>query len=125
MEQVVEVVDPAEQPSKRIIERLLDVPVKEKTSCFGKSDLCTWGSSSMQGWRHNNEDTHIAEIVELADKKKGMLFGVFDGHGGDKVALDAKEKLTQILLKNKNFKKGDYKKALEESFMAYDLSLAK
>jgi serine/threonine protein phosphatase PrpC len=28
------------------------------------------------------EDAHIARKITLADKSTGMLFGVFDGHGG-------------------------------------------
>ena len=33
------------------------------------------------------EDAHIAREIQLpATKDKGMLFGVFDGHGGKEVA---------------------------------------
>ena len=37
------------------------------------------------------EDSHIASSITLADGKKGMLFGVFDGHGGKEVATYARE----------------------------------
>jgi serine/threonine protein phosphatase PrpC len=32
-------------------------------------------------------------MVNLPNNERGMLFGIFDGHGGNKVALDAKKKL--------------------------------
>ena len=32
------------------------------------------------------EDAHIATGIKLADGSDGMLFGVFDGHGGKEVA---------------------------------------
>jgi len=36
------------------------------------------------------EDAHIAKIIDLPKtKEKGMLFGVFDGHGGKDVAVFA------------------------------------
>jgi hypothetical protein len=37
-----------------------DSPLMKKTSGFGDNSICSWGSSSMQGWRVSNEDTHIA-----------------------------------------------------------------
>lgn len=79
----------------------------------------------MQGWRSQNEDTHIAELLDLPGQQKGMLFGVFDGHGGDKVALDAKKKFTSILIKKTEFcEKGDYTKALEQAFRDFDKTLS-
>ena len=35
------------------------------------------------------EDAHFAREITLADNSKGMLFGVFDGHGGREVAAHA------------------------------------
>jgi serine/threonine protein phosphatase PrpC len=43
------------------------------------------------------EDAHIAKEITLADKSKGMLFGVFDGHGGQEVALHAEKEFQKIL----------------------------
>ena len=40
----------------------------------------------MQGWRSKMEDAHIIQEVTLSNGKKGMLFGVFDGHGGPEVS---------------------------------------
>ena len=65
----------------------LDTPIKEKNPEHGNNEICAWGACSMQGWRCGMEDAHIATEILLPDNKgKAMLFGVFDGHGGDKVA---------------------------------------
>ena len=38
------------------------------------------------------EDSHICQTVDMPNKNDyGMLFGVFDGHGGAEVANYAKE----------------------------------
>ena len=60
----------------------LDTPNKEKFSEKGWNDMAWWGTCGMQGWRVNMEDAHIAEEVYFSDGSKGLLFGVFDGHGG-------------------------------------------
>lgn len=38
----------------------------------------------MQGWRRSMEDSHIANV---SLPNGCSLFGVFDGHGGQEVAL--------------------------------------
>ena len=43
------------------------------------------------------EDKHLIESIQLPDKTQGTLFGVFDGHGGEKVAQFAKEWFPKIL----------------------------
>jgi len=45
----------------------------------------------MQGWRIDMEDAHIATKIYFNDRTDGLLFAVFDGHGGDKVAKFAKQ----------------------------------
>ena len=65
----------------------LDQPIKDKNPESGINEQCAWGACSMQGWRCGMEDAHIAREIQLpATKDKGMLFGVFDGHGGKEVA---------------------------------------
>ena len=51
------------------------------------------------------------------------FFGVYDGHGGDKVALFAGENVHKIVAKQDAFKKGDMKKALEDGFLATDRAI--
>ena len=64
----------------------LDSPITDKNSELGENEICSWGLCSMQGWRTDMEDAHIACPITLPSKKTGLLFGVFDGHGGKEVA---------------------------------------
>jgi len=56
-----------------------------------------WGSAAMCGWRADQEDAHLNEIIDLPSGNKGMLVGVFDGHGGSKVSNYAKAHLKEHL----------------------------
>ena len=98
----------------------LDTPNKEKDSESGKNELCAWGATGMQGWRTGMEDEHLAVEITLHDKSKGMLFGVFDGHGGQEVATHAKKHFKKILVSNSDYKKGNYVDALISAFKEYD-----
>ena len=64
----------------------LNTPIKDKNSEHGSNDMTYWGLCSMQGWRCNQEDDHLAQLVTLPSGEKGMLFAVWDGHGGKDVA---------------------------------------
>jgi serine/threonine protein phosphatase PrpC len=76
----------------------LETPITDKNSEFGKNDIAAWGLCSMQGWRTGMEDAHIAVPIEMPKSKgKGMLFGVFDGHGGKEVAVFAEENFKKTL----------------------------
>lgn len=66
------------------------------------------------------EDAHIATECDLGGGKKGMLFGVFDGHGGKEVALFAEKKFKDIFIGLPNFKSKDYETALKETFFKLD-----
>lgn len=78
------------------------------------------------------EDAHAA-VLDLraqgddtkptpADKRLSF-FGVYDGHGGDKVAIYAGERLHEIVAKQEAFKEGNIKKALEDGFLATDRAI--
>lgn len=63
------------------------------------------------------EDAHICNTNLGA----GMaLFGVFDGHGGQEVALYVKKYYAKILSNLPAFKMRNYRLALEESFLKMD-----
>lgn len=51
------------------------------------------------------------------------FFGVYDGHGGDRVAQFAGEHVHQIIAKQEAFKKGDIEQALKDGFLATDRAI--
>lgn len=57
------------------------------------------------------------------DSKRLAFFGVYDGHGGDKVAIYTGEHLHEIVAKQEAFKEGDLKKALQDGFLATDRAI--
>ncbi|TEA21923.1 Protein phosphatase 2C-like protein 2 [Colletotrichum sidae] len=109
----------------------LSEPVVEKTSAKGEDERLLYGVSAMQGWRISMEDAHITVLDLLTQgsdeaKKhdsKLSFFGVFDGHGGDKVALFAGDHIHDIIKKQETFKKGDYEQALKDGFLATDRAI--
>ena len=72
------------------------------------------------------EDSHTA-VLDLdtakAHKSKLSFFGVFDGHGGDKVALFAGENIHNIIYKQDTFKSGNYAQGLKDGFLATDRAI--
>ncbi|KAK1971725.1 protein phosphatase 2C [Colletotrichum sublineola] len=109
----------------------LSEPVVEKTSAKGEDERLLYGVSAMQGWRISMEDAHTTVLDLLppgsdeAKKHESKLsfFGVFDGHGGDKVALFAGENIHDIIKKQETFKKGNYEQALKDGFLATDRAI--
>ncbi|UKZ48652.1 Protein phosphatase 2C 2 [Trichoderma virens] len=108
----------------------LSEPVVEKTSEKGEDDRLLYGVSAMQGWRISMEDAHTAELNLTPpdnDTKthpdRLSFFGVFDGHGGDKVALFAGEHIHKIVFKQDSFRSGDYAQGLKDGFLATDRAI--
>jgi len=98
----------------------LTKPITEKNATDGKDDRFMFGACSMQGWRKSNEDAHIHEL-DLGDGNS--LFAVFDGHGGEQVAMFCERHFPTMLINNEEYKKKNYQKALEEVFMEIDYLL--
>lgn len=98
----------------------------------GDGDTLIFGTSSMQGWRISMEDAHAC-LLDLkvateggeptAAEKRLAYFGVYDGHGGDKVAIYTGEHLHEIVTKQEAYKEGDLKKALQDGFLAADRAI--
>ncbi|EGS18492.1 uncharacterized protein CTHT_0050940 [Thermochaetoides thermophila DSM 1495] len=109
----------------------LSEPVVEKNSEHGGDERLLYGLSAMQGWRISMEDAHTAVLDLLKDDPKQAaqhpskisFFGVFDGHGGDKVALYAGENIYRIVAKQESFKAGNYEQALKDGFLATDRAI--
>lgn len=101
----------------------------------GQDDRVAYGVSAMQGWRISMEDSHAAVLdlqVGLVDdpnfkpasvENRLSFFGVYDGHGGDKVALFAGENIHKIIAHQEAFKKGDIEQALKDGFLATDRAI--
>jgi protein phosphatase 2C family protein 2/3 len=74
------------------------------------------------------EDAHTT-VLDLnspeakAFAKKLSFFGVFDGHGGDKVALFAGENIHNIIANQDAFKAGKFEQALKDGFLATDRAI--
>jgi hypothetical protein len=85
----------------------------------------------MQGWRISMEDSHTAILDLLEGNPKASkdhaaklsFFGVYDGHGGDKVALFAGDNIYRIVSKQETFKTGNYEQALKDGFLATDRAI--
>jgi len=111
----------------------LSEPVVEKHSDEGQDDRVLYGVSSMQGWRISMEDAH-ATILDLkpgegtddtltAPEKRLSFFGVYDGHGGDKVAIYTGENLHKIIAKQEALKAGNIEQAIKDGFLATDRAI--
>jgi protein phosphatase 2C family protein 2/3 len=90
----------------------------------------------MQGWRISMEDAHANVLdlrsdatnapngtVDSPSHQRISFFGVYDGHGGDKVAIFTGEHLHAIIAKQEAFKSGDYEKAIKDGFLATDRAI--
>lgn len=75
----------------------------------------------MQGWRKTMEDAHVTALDVIEGEVS--VFGVFDGHGGCEVARYVENHLVDELKKNENFKKGNYRQALVDVFLALDRNM--
>ncbi|KXT18261.1 hypothetical protein AC579_2921 [Pseudocercospora musae] len=100
----------------------------------GQDDRVVFGVSAMQGWRISMEDAHAAvldlqalegdeELKPAAADVRVSFFGVYDGHGGDKVALYTGEHLHNIVAKQESFKNKDFEQALKDGFLAIDRAI--
>ena len=80
------------------------------------------------------EDAHAAVLdLQIEDTEKIFqaasvdnrlsFFGVYDGHGGDKVALFAGENIHKILAKQEAFKNKQFEQALKDGFLATDRAI--
>jgi protein phosphatase 2C family protein 2/3 len=88
----------------------------------------------MQGWRISMEDAHACILDLLPEgaesngtatvsEKRFSFFGVYDGHGGDKVAIYTGENLHKIIAKQEAWKDGDVEKAIKDGFLATDRAI--
>ncbi|KOH00041.1 Protein phosphatase 2C 2 [Saccharomyces pastorianus] len=105
--------------------QILSNPVIDKENHSGADSLTAFGLCAMQGWRMSMEDSHILEpnVMTKSDKDHIALYGIFDGHGGAKVAEYCGNRIMDILLEQKSFQKGDLPRALIDTFLHTDVKL--
>ena len=98
--------------------------MREKNPEPGSNEHFSWGACAMQGWRSSMEDSHICKKVEMPNKEDyGMLFGVFDGHGGKEVAEYARDNFKKKFVKTKAFKESNFERALVDTMLELDKDL--
>lgn len=100
----------------------LSEPVTSKESSCCQNSQYKVGSSCMQGWRINMEDAHT-HILSLPDEPGSAFFGVFDGHGGCKIAQHAGKHLHKFIVRRPEFKNSNIKEALQQGFLDMDASM--
>uniref|UniRef100_A0A8C2ZSU9 protein-serine/threonine phosphatase n=1 Tax=Cyclopterus lumpus TaxID=8103 RepID=A0A8C2ZSU9_CYCLU len=96
----------------------LSQPNTTKTSSDGGNGNMSYGFSAMQGWRVSMEDAH--NCIPEFDGEETAMFSVYDGHGGEEVALYCSKYLPDIIKEQKTYKDGKLQMALEEAFLAID-----
>lgn len=95
----------------------LSTPNTAKESDFGDNHpKISYGASAMQGWRTGMEDAHMAHL----DFPNGIIFGVFDGHGGKDVALFAAKYMGAEIQSNEAYRSGNIEQALHDGFLRID-----
>jgi len=100
----------------------LSEPVTSKeTTQYSNNDLLV-SSSCMQGWRIHMEDAHTG-YLNLPTDKSASYFGVFDGHGGMKVAQYAGNNLHKLLTTQSEYDNGDVPEAIRKSFLQLDQNM--
>jgi len=102
----------------------LSEPVTTKFSSRDENHFCKVGSSCMQGWRINMEDAH-KQVLGFADDKDACFFGVYDGHGGVKVAQYAGSHLAKKICSQSAYRKGNVTEAIRHGFMSIDQDMLK
>ncbi|XP_075705095.1 protein phosphatase 1G [Rhinoderma darwinii] len=98
----------------------LSQPNTGKSSGRGGNRSLNYGYSAMQGWRVSMEDAHNC-LPELDGET--AMFSVYDGHGGEEVALYCSKYLPDVIKEQKAYKEGKLQKALEDAFLAIDEKL--
>ncbi|SPP77533.1 probable protein phosphatase 2C T23F11.1 [Drosophila guanche] len=100
----------------------LSEPVTAKESSYCQNSVFRVGSSCMQGWRINMEDSHT-HILSLPDDPGAAFFAVYDGHGGATVAQYAGKHLHKFVLKRPEYNDNDIERALQQGFLDIDYEM--
>lgn len=84
----------------------------------------------MQGWRRSMEDAHTTILDLLEDESETApreerisFFGVYDGHGGKRVASYSGRNIHKIVASQASFKAKNYAQGLRDGFLATDRAI--
>nr|CAI5856462.1 unnamed protein product [Callosobruchus analis] len=94
----------------------LSDPVTAKETAFCQDKMFKVGSSCMQGWRINMEDSHT-HLLSLPDDPGAAFFAVYDGHGGAKIADYAGRHLHKYITNRPEYKEGNIAEAMRQGFL--------
>ncbi|XP_066147684.1 probable protein phosphatase 2C T23F11.1 [Euwallacea fornicatus] len=97
----------------------LSEPVTAKDTTVVRNSVYRVGSSCMQGWRINMEDSHT-HILSVPDEPTTAFFGVYDGHGGAKISDYAGKHLHKYVVNMEGYKEGDIPEAIKRAFLKLD-----
>ncbi|KAL1239676.1 putative protein phosphatase 2C F42G9.1 [Trichinella pseudospiralis] len=98
----------------------LSSPKTSKTSEKGSSSFLSYGASSMQGWRINQEDAHNC-ILNFDDEVS--FFAVYDGHGGPEVSQYMSMNFPDFLKSHGGWRTEKMDITLQRAFLEFDASL--
>ncbi|XP_042240357.1 protein phosphatase 1B-like isoform X4 [Homarus americanus] len=81
----------------------LDKPKTDKHNEHGVGNGLRYGLASMQGWRIEMEDAHVAVANLPGVLKDWAFFAVFDGHAGAKISAHCSEHLLNSITSGEEF----------------------
>ncbi|KAL5012876.1 hypothetical protein ScPMuIL_011427 [Solemya velum] len=102
----------------------LSEPVTSKETSSCENTFVKIGSSCMQGWRINMEDAHT-HLLSLPGDKDACFFGVFDGHGGAKIAQYAGVHLHNVIVSQPSYAQNRIADAITNGFLSLDEEMLK
>lgn len=97
----------------------LDKPITEKFNEQGSGNGLSYGVASMQGWRVEMEDTHVAK-TGLGNLPEWSFFAVFDGHAGASASAYCASNLLETVLQTEDFKNNQIAKGIRSGFLSFD-----
>jgi protein phosphatase 1G len=106
----------------------MSAPITEKHGEDGENNNFEYGVSSMQGWRIDMEDAHLACLDAMSGGDTSVasgIYGVFDGHGGREVALFCHNHMLEVWRSTQGLQEGDIAKSLVQAYLSMDELLMK
>lgn len=97
----------------------LDKPKTDKFLEHGDGNGLRYGVASMQGWRVEMEDAHMAKTNLGEALKDWSYFAVFDGHAGARISAHCAEHLLDAIMATEEFQE-DVTKGIHNGFLELD-----